>query len=68
MNYIPETKKVKHLKLDEQVYLSDDILGMIDCMKTVRLSVKNNGEYTEPQSISPLSVVTTSKDAYMNIS
>lgn len=68
MNYIPETKKVKHLKLDEQVYLSDDILGMIDCMKTVRLSVENNGEYTEPQSISPLSVVTTSKDAYMNIS
>ena len=48
MNYIPETKKVKHLKLDEQVYLSDDILGMIDCMKTVRLSVENNGEYTEP--------------------
>lgn len=68
MNYKPETKKVKHLKLDEEVYLSDDILGMIDCMKTVRLSVENNGEYTEPQSISPLSVVTTSKDAYMNIS
>lgn len=67
MNYIPETKPVKQLRLSEKVYLSSDILGMIDST-VVKLSVSANGTYSSEKSITPLSVVVASKDAYMNVS
>ena len=67
MNYQPETVLVKNLKLNDKVYLSSDILNIIDSLKTTKLSVNAAGEYTEPTDISPLSIITTDKASYNNI-
>jgi len=67
MNYQPETVLVKNLKLNDKVYLSSDIINIIESLKTIKLSVSDNGEYTEPVDISPLSVITTDKHNFNNI-
>ena len=67
MNYQPETVLVKNLKLNDKVYLSSDILNIIDSLKTTKLSVNAAGEYTEPTDISPLSIITADKASYNNI-